>query len=133
MAAPVLAALVRGAQKESVVSEMYGGAGGERAATDEVYSAIGDVRPYCDLSCQYLHVQMISVFPAAQQPAPCTDKECQAQMIAVPLCQRTFVAIGACYTDQRILSFFPFCTYGQFVESKRTWLLADRDNQWADD
>ncbi|EIE25710.1 hypothetical protein COCSUDRAFT_46344 [Coccomyxa subellipsoidea C-169] len=43
VAAPVLAALVRGAQKESVVSEMYGGAGGERAATDEVYSAIGDI------------------------------------------------------------------------------------------
>ncbi len=46
IAAPVLTALVKGTQKESVVSEMYGGAGGERAATDEVYSAIGDVCPF---------------------------------------------------------------------------------------
>ncbi|KAK9915753.1 hypothetical protein WJX75_003647 [Coccomyxa subellipsoidea] len=43
VAAPVLTALVKGAQKEAVVSEMYGGAGGERAPTDEVYSAIGDI------------------------------------------------------------------------------------------
>lgn len=46
VAAPVLTALVKGAQKEAVVSEMYGGAGGERAPTDEVYSAIGDVCPH---------------------------------------------------------------------------------------
>ncbi|CAL8469903.1 g9445 [Coccomyxa elongata] len=43
MAAPVLTALIKGTQKESVVSEMYGGNGGERAATDEVYSAIGNI------------------------------------------------------------------------------------------
>ena len=46
IAAPVLTALIRGTQKESVVSEMYGGDGGERAATDEVYSAIGNVWPF---------------------------------------------------------------------------------------
>ena len=41
-----MAALSKGpsASKEDTVSELYGGAGGERAVTDEVYSAIGSVR-----------------------------------------------------------------------------------------
>ena len=45
-AAPVVAALSsRGAaDREATVSGLYGGSGGERAATDEVYSAIGSVR-----------------------------------------------------------------------------------------
>lgn len=51
VAAPVLAALVKGTQKESVVSELYGGEGGERAATDEVYSAIGEVRFLAQIAC----------------------------------------------------------------------------------
>lgn len=44
VAAPIVAALVKGTGKENVVSELYGGAGGESAATDEVYTAIGNVR-----------------------------------------------------------------------------------------
>ena len=43
-AAPVVAALIKGTDKERVVSELYGGSGGQQAATDEVYSAIGNVR-----------------------------------------------------------------------------------------
>lgn len=45
-AAPVVAALSKGpaASREDAVSGLYGGAGGERAVTDEVYSAIGSVR-----------------------------------------------------------------------------------------
>jgi len=42
-AAPVVAALIKGTDKERVVSELYGGSGGQQAATDEVYSAIGNV------------------------------------------------------------------------------------------
>jgi hypothetical protein len=44
VAAPIVAALVKGTGKEIVVSELYGGEGGEQAATDPVYTAIGDVR-----------------------------------------------------------------------------------------
>ena len=42
-AAPVVAALIKGTDKERVVSEQYGGSGGQQASTDEVYSAIGNV------------------------------------------------------------------------------------------
>ena len=47
-AAPVVAALSKGpsASREDAVSGLYGGAGGERAVTDEVYSAIGSVRTH---------------------------------------------------------------------------------------
>jgi hypothetical protein len=39
--------MVKGTKKESTVSEMYGGEGGETAATDEVYTAIGNVSNLC--------------------------------------------------------------------------------------
>ena len=42
-AAPVVAALIKGTDKETAVSELYGGSGGQQASTDEVYSAIGNV------------------------------------------------------------------------------------------
>lgn len=42
-AAPVVAALIKGTDKERVVSEQYGGSGGQQATTDEVYQAIGNV------------------------------------------------------------------------------------------
>ncbi len=42
-AAPIVAALINGTDKETVVSEQYGGSGGQQATTDEVYQAIGNV------------------------------------------------------------------------------------------
>ena len=42
-AAPIVAALIKGTDKERVVSEQYGGSGGQQATTDEVYQAIGNV------------------------------------------------------------------------------------------
>ena len=42
-AAPVVAALIKGTDKERVVSEQYGGSGGDNASTDAVYAAIGNV------------------------------------------------------------------------------------------
>lgn len=41
-AAPVVAALIKGTDKETVVSELYGGSGGQQASTDDVYTAIGN-------------------------------------------------------------------------------------------
>ena len=46
-AAPVVAALIKGTDKETAVSELYGGSGGQQATTDEVYSAIGNVSCSC--------------------------------------------------------------------------------------
>ena len=53
-AAPIVAALTKGADREATVSGLYGGSGGERAVTDEVYSAIGSVR-----ACAPLHACLV--------------------------------------------------------------------------
>ena len=43
-AAPVLAALAGGGDREATVSALYGGSGGADSATSAVYAAIGNVR-----------------------------------------------------------------------------------------
>ena len=49
-AAPVVAALIKGTDKERVVSEQYGGSGGDSASTDAVYAAIGNVSCFTEAS-----------------------------------------------------------------------------------
>lgn len=44
-AAPVIAALASGGDREATVSVLYGGSGSAGAAADAVYAAIGNVRP----------------------------------------------------------------------------------------
>lgn len=45
-AAPVLAALAGGGDREATVSALYGGSGGADSATSAVYAAIGNVRTH---------------------------------------------------------------------------------------
>ena len=56
-AAPIVAALIKGTDKERVVSEQYGGSGGDNASTDAVYAAIGNVSW---LSSQMLHLGFLA-------------------------------------------------------------------------
>ena len=82
-AAPIVAALIKGTDKETVVSQLYGGSGGQQASTDEVYSAIGNVGCSCSVlsfptsllpqlyhiitspdSQKHYHEQLISLFPS---------------------------------------------------------------------
>ena len=48
-AAPVLAALAGGGDREATVSALYGGSGGADSAASAVYAAIGNVRSHTDL------------------------------------------------------------------------------------
>ena len=50
-AAPVVAALIKGTDKERMVSEQYGGSGGDNASTDAVYAAIGNVSCLHKMPC----------------------------------------------------------------------------------
>ena len=47
----MVAALIKGTDKERVVSEQYGGSGGDNASTDAVYAAIGNVSCLHKMRC----------------------------------------------------------------------------------
>lgn len=54
-AAPVLAALAGGGDREATVSALYGGSGGADSATSAVYAAIGNVRSHM-LACADVNI-----------------------------------------------------------------------------
>ena len=98
-AAPVLAALAGGGDREATVSALYGGSGGADSATSAVYAAIGNVRSrmltcaemVLSIDCQrfpttrQLHarrkrrmvmkcqlcVALLSLSPSLPKPVPC--------------------------------------------------------------